>query len=294
METSTSVARAARRTKSTSVRIGALHITLMRAYFGLLARTAPRAAERQAALLFCFPRRLAHRDVPMVPAQAQENVVSSGSRRLVTWTWGEGPRVLLAHGWEGTARDMVPMAHALAQHGRSVTIFDMPAHGRSTGRTTTLIEMADAVAAVAHATGTPDAVVGHSLGAAAAVLALRDGLPASSTALLAPVAEPWLFLRRLSAMLAFSEARYEGLVAALERRAGVGIHDIDGAVAAASLDARALILHDPADRQVPFSQAETLANAWRGATLHPARGLGHRRVLYDASTIQMVVRHLIG
>lgn len=294
METSPAVKRPARRRKSTSVRIASLHRALLRGYFGLLGRASPRAAERQAALLFCFPRRLEHRDVPRVPAHAREQLVSSGSRRLAAWTWGEGPRVLLAHGWEGTARDMVPIANALVPHGRSVTVFDMPAHGRSTGRTTTLIEMADALAAVARDTGAPDAVVGHSLGAAAAVLALRDGLPASSTALLAPVAEPWLFLQRMAEMLAFSDARYHGLVAALERRAGVAIHNIDGVAAARTLDARALILHDPADRQVPFSQGETLANAWRGATLHPVTGLGHRRVLYDADAVQRVVRHLIG
>ncbi len=294
MDTSTAVTRRARRRKSTSVRIASLHVALMRAYFALLGRASPRAAERQAALLFCLPRRLEHRDVPLVPAHAREQLVSSGSRRLATWTWGEGPRVLFAHGWEGTARDMVPIANALVARGRSVTVFDMPAHGRSTGRTTTLIEMADALAAVARATGAPDAVVGHSLGAAAAVLALRDGLPASSTALLAPVTEPWLFLQRMAEMLAFSDARYRGLVAALERRAGVAIHDIDGAAAARTLDARALILHDPADRQVPFSQGETLANAWRGATLSPVPGLGHRRMLYDADAVRRVIWHLVG
>ena len=292
METSTAVARAARRAKSTGVRIGALHATLMRGYFGALARLAPRSAERQAALLFCFPRRLTHRDVPTVPAHARHQLVSSGSKRIATWTWGEGRRVLLAHGWEGTARDMVPIASALVQGGHSVTVFDMPAHGRSTGRTTTLIEMKDAVIAVARATGAPAGIVGHSLGAAAAVLALRDGLTTSSAALLAPVAEPWLFLRRLSELLAFSEARYDGLVAQIERRAGADIHEIDGATAARSLSARALILHDPADRQVPFSQGESLAGAWRGAVLHPVRGLGHRRLLYHPEAIARIVEHV--
>ena len=292
METSATVARRARRTKSTGVRIGALHATLMRGYFGALARVAPRSAERQAALLFCFPRRFAHHDVPPVPRDAREQLVSAGSRRVLSWTWGEGPRVLLTHGWEGTGRDMVAIANALVQRGRSVTVFDMPAHGRSTGRTTTLVEMTEAVTAVARATGTPDAIVGHSLGAAAAILALRDGLPARSAALLAPVAEPWLFVRRLADLLSFSQARYEGLVGQIERRAGVGIHEIDGATAVRSLGARALILHDPADRQVPFSQAEALAEAWRGAMLHPIRGLGHRRLLSDAEAIQRVVRHI--
>lgn len=289
----TTVARSAHRKKSTTVRIVGLQGALLRGYFATLARAAPRMAERQAAWLFCLPRRLRHHDVPPVPAEARAQIVESGSKRIGSWTWGAGPRVLLAHGWEGSARDMVPIANALVQRGRSVTVFDMPAHGRSDGRTTTLPEMARAVGAVARATGTPEAVVGHSLGAAAAVLALRDGLDASAAALLAPVAEPWLFVRRLADLLAFSDARYEGLVAQIQERAGIAIHAIDGATAARALTARALILHDPSDRQVPFSHGEALANAWPGATLHVLRGLGHRRLLYDPTAIAPVIEHIV-
>jgi pimeloyl-ACP methyl ester carboxylesterase len=267
-------------------------MTFLRAYFGVLARVAPEFAERQAAALFCFPRRLRHHDVPSIPTGAESQTVRLGSKKIETWTWGTGPRVLLAHGWEGSARDMVPIATALADRRRSVTVFDMPAHGGSGGRTTTLPEMAAAVCAVGRATGTPEAIVGHSLGAAAAVLALRDGLGARNAALLAPVAEPWLFLRRLAAVLAFSDTRYEGLVRQIQRRAGAAIHSIDGATAARSLTARALILHDPADRQVPFSHGEALAKAWGGATLHATPGLGHRRLLYDGQVVTRIAEHL--
>ena len=228
-----------------------------------------------------------------MPTEAREELVWLGTKRIASWTWGAGPRVLLAHGWEGSARDMVPLAKALVTRGRSVTVFDMLAHGRSSGRTTTLPEMAEAVLAVAHATGEPAAVVGHSLGAAAAVLALRDGLGATAAALLAPVSEPWLFLRRLADLLGFSDAGYEGLVRQLEKRAGIAIHSVDGASAARALSARALIVHDPGDRQVPFTQAETLANAWRGAELYVVPGLGHRRPLYDPTIIARVGDYLV-
>lgn len=267
-------------------------MTLLRGYFTLLSRAAPRAAERQAALLFCFPRRRTHLDVPVVPSGAREQAVPLGGKQIASWTWGEGPRVLLAHGWEGTARDMVPIAKRLVDVGWSVTIFDMPAHGRSTGSTTTLPEMADAVGAVARATSAPVAIVGHSLGAAAAVLALRAGLGASTAALLAPAVEPSMFIRRLADLLGFSNHRFEGLVRQIEKRAGVALHTIDGAVAARSLSADALILHDPADRQVPFSHGQALAEAWHGARLHPVTGLGHRRLLYEPGVVQCVVEHI--
>jgi pimeloyl-ACP methyl ester carboxylesterase len=283
-----------RQKKRTTVRLASAQVALLRAYFGALAGVAPRAAERQAAFLFCLPRRLTHRDVPAVPDHARARVVRMGRKQLATWTWGTGPRVLLAHGWEGTARDMVPIATALAAHGRSVTVFDMPAHGRSDGRTTTLPEMARAMAAVADATGAPDAVVGHSLGAAAAILALRDGLGASHAALLAPVAEPWLFVRRLAALLAFSEERCAGLMERIGERAGITLESVDGLTAARDLEARALIVHDPGDRQVPFAHSESLANVWRGATLHALEGVGHRRPLVDARAVRLVTEHVAG
>jgi pimeloyl-ACP methyl ester carboxylesterase len=281
-----------RRKKSTTVRLAGAQVALLRAYFGALAGVAPRAAERQAAFLFCFPRRLKHHDVPRVPDEARARVVHMGRKRLATWTWGTGPRVLLAHGWEGTARDMVPIATALAERGRSVTVFDMPAHGSSDGRTTTLPEMARALAAVAAAVGPPEAVVGHSLGAAAGVLALRDGLGASHAALLAPVAEPWLFVRRLAELLAFSEERCAGLVERISERAGITLDSVDGVTAARSLGARALIVHDPADRQVPFAHGESLASAWPGATLYPLEGVGHRRPLVDERAVRLVAEHV--
>jgi hypothetical protein len=94
-------------------------------------------------------------------------------------------------------------------------------------------------------------------------------------------------------LLAFSDARYAGLVAQIQRRAGIAIHSIDGVTAARVLTARALILHDPADRQVPFSHGEALANAWRGATLCATPGVGHRRLLYDRQAVARVVEHLL-
>ena len=284
--------RPARRRKSTSVRIAGAQVALMQAYFAAIARVAPRAAERQAALLFCLPRRVRHGDVPQLPSDARPYSITLGARRLAAWTWGKGPRVLLAHGWEGTARDMVPLANALVERGRSAAVFDMPAHGRSDGRISTLPEMAGAIAAVARVTGSPEAVVGHSLGAAATVLALRDGLGASDAALLAPVAEPWLFVRRLADLLALSPDRYLGLVDRISERAGITLDAVDGVAAVRALSARALIIHDPADRQVPFAHGEALARAWPGATLHALTGLGHRRPLFAAESIALVAEHL--
>jgi len=53
-----------------------------------------------------------------------------------------------------------------------------------------------------------------------------------------------------------------------------------------------LIVHDRADRAAPHAAGEGLARALTGARLMTTEGLGHRRVLSDASVIDAVTRHL--
>jgi hypothetical protein len=48
-------------------------------------------------------------------------------------------------------------------------------------------------------------------------------------------------------------------------------------------------VHDRLDREVSFTHAERLADAWRQARLHATEGLGHRRILRDDGVVAEVV-----
>src|SRR6185369_2064562 len=56
-----------------------------------------------------------------------------------------GPVVLLVHGWGGDARQMLPLAEALAQQGLRPVLLEMPAHGRSAGTVSNLPQFARAI-----------------------------------------------------------------------------------------------------------------------------------------------------
>jgi pimeloyl-ACP methyl ester carboxylesterase len=94
---------------------------------------------------------------------------------------GEGPLVVLAHGFGGSARNFGPQVRALRSRWRVVT-YDARGHARSAGVTTsgsdlTLATLVDDMRAVIDRTGVDDPVVagGLSLGAATALgLALRS------------------------------------------------------------------------------------------------------------------------
>jgi uncharacterized protein len=85
--------------------------------------------------------------------------------------------VILQHGLHGSRRDMEGRARFLSRAGYAVLLFDFQAHGESIGKIITMghLESRDSQAAVAFAKsrfpGKPVAVIGVSLGAAAAALA---------------------------------------------------------------------------------------------------------------------------
>lgn len=93
-----------------------------------------------------------------------------------TFKWGKGNhKVILTHGWGSKALDFSEIVTALNQTGDfEVIAFDAPGNGSSEGDLSNLLLYTQAVKAVVLHYGKPDVVVGHSLGAMANVIALRE------------------------------------------------------------------------------------------------------------------------
>ncbi len=117
---------------------------------------------------------------PDLPA-VQDVRISSGSGSLLRGWWLPASRpgagtVILLHGIRNNRLSMLPRARRIAAEGYAVLLFDFQAHGESPGQHITggKLEALDASAAVrfAHARSPSDrvAVIGTSLGAAAALL----------------------------------------------------------------------------------------------------------------------------
>ncbi|MFQ3587038.1 MAG: alpha/beta fold hydrolase [Fimbriimonadaceae bacterium] len=117
----------------------------------------------------------------------QEDVVLKAfdGVRLAAWWAAPTDRpiagvAVMAHGYVMSRSELVPLAVRLAEAGIASLLFDFRGHGRSQGAIVTLgpRERLDVQAAVAFCRerqpGTPVAVIGSSMGAAAACLALAD------------------------------------------------------------------------------------------------------------------------
>jgi len=90
--------------------------------------------------------------------------------------WGSGKyKILLTHGWGSKAIDFSEIITALDEiEDFEIIAFDAPGNGSSEGDLSNLLLYIQAVKAAVSYYGKPDVVIGHSLGAMANMIALRE------------------------------------------------------------------------------------------------------------------------
>ncbi|MDP9195120.1 MAG: alpha/beta hydrolase [Acidobacteriota bacterium] len=271
-----------------------LSLTVIRGALRLLSATAPRFASRVAADLFMKPRRFPTppREQAILAKGTPFTVRLGASSEVHAWRFGEGPAVLLAHGWEGRGSQLTPFVAPLLDRGYSVVTFDAPGHGASPGSRSSLPHFAWAVRAVADTVGGPQAIIAHSLGCAAATLALRDGLTAGRLVFIAPPLNPRDYTARFGEILGLDAATIEGLQMRIEERFARKWSDYSLEETARLMTTPLLVVHDREDRDTFWSEGAALAEAWPGARLLTTEGLGHRRILRDKSVIAGVTQFI--
>lgn len=214
-------------------------------------------------------------------------------RRVTAWRWGHGPAVLLVHGWEGRGSQLGAFVEPLVRAGLSVVAFDAPGHGDSPGRRLYLTDLADCIVDVARAVGPLHAIIAHSFGAAATLLAHHRGaVDAPCNVMLAPNVLIDDTVARFARAVALDDRDRGALEAQLANHNGVAADALQLEALVGQRDAALLIVHDRDDREVPFIHAERLAAAWPMAKLFTTHGLGHRRILRDDAVIAEAVAFL--
>jgi pimeloyl-ACP methyl ester carboxylesterase len=279
--------------QTTPVKRSTLWLWAIRTAMGTVGRVAPGVAARWAETIFCTPPR--HE-----PRNAEEEFIATGrgfavrweQERLAAWEWGNGPTVVLVHGWGSRAGRLAPMARALVERGFRVVLYDAPAHGVSTGRFASLPEFARALRAVGGAVGPLYGVVGHSLGGAAISLALHDGLAVERAVLIAPPSDVVVFSQAFAQYVRLPARAHNAMRRNLEARLRMRWDDIHIPKLARQLRIPVLLVHDRDDTDVPYLHAEEIAGSWPGARLLPTSGLGHRAILRDPAVVRAAVEFL--
>ena len=295
--------------KSTNVRAKNLPLIVAAAGLRAIESWSPELTARLAAtLMYRTTRRPSPPAERALHAGGERFTVRSGGRSLAAWTFGDGPTVLLVHGWNGRGGQLGAFVQPLLARGFRVVTFDAPGHGESEGHDSSMVAIADAIDDVIGATASLFAplqgIIGHSLGAAAVTYAmsraatrprasneraLREELPARRFALVAPPIDLRDFVAGFSQAVRLNEATRHRIVGRIEKQFAISIDELYGPSLAEELHAPVLVVHDEDDREVPVRCGQLLAAAWPGAELVVTRGLGHHRILRDPRVVEDVV-----
>ena len=285
--------------KSAALASGLPGSPLLVRLFALLERRSP-------ALGGLLAERLWFR-LPATPAAAVRaaRTPAGGEPFEVQWThgtvrgrvygdWGN-PTAYLVHGWGGWWQQLGAHVEPLLAQGLCVVAFDAPSHGssgpgRHGRRSTTFVEMAEALAAVVREFGRPTLVVAHSAGGLAAVHALGLNVRPESLVLVAPPDGVESMLPVFAQAMGVGARSRAVMVRRAENRVGIPVKELDLLTMAARQPAlpRLLVVHDRGDREAALAGAVRISDAWHGARLMVTEGRGHRQVLWSPAVVERV------
>jgi pimeloyl-ACP methyl ester carboxylesterase len=202
--------------------------------------------------------------------------------------------ILLVHGWGGSAGQFHPLIDPLLDAGFQVLAFDAPAHGESSGELSSLIQFAEAVKRVADWAGPLHGILTHSMGGAAASMALAEGLQVDRAVFIAPPADAKVWFDKFSERLGFSKDLEERIRRRIEDHLHFDFSNLNADVIGPRISAPILILHDRQDKEVSWEDAHRVAHASPHVQLISTQGLGHRRILKSSAVIQAALEFLQG
>jgi len=198
------------------------------------------------------------------------SVPANNGKRLFGWfipVPGRGPALVIMHGWGGNAEMMLPLAAPLHAAGYSLLLVDARCHGRSDDDSfASLPRFAEDIeSALDWLGGQPEidalrlGIVGHSVGAGAALLAAsrRPGLRAVVS--LAAFAHPAAMMKRWLASKRVPYWPFGAYVLAyVQQVIGHRFADIAPCNTIARVSCPVLLVHGSEDETVPVAEAEQI------------------------------------
>jgi pimeloyl-ACP methyl ester carboxylesterase len=256
----------------------------------VLGALAPEASGKMVCEAFFTPRPAPPQEWELpVQRSARSVTLCTGTNALL---WGAGPIVLLMHGWDGRATQFARLVPRLVAAGRTAVALHAPGHGSAPDGLSVLGFMRTLLA-VGRDLGEVEAVVGHSMGGAAALFAASEGLRCRRIVTLASPSALNDAMNRYAAALDLPARARAAFLRAADRRLGLPASALDVAAVVPGLSVPVLMVHDRNDRSVPYSDALRIAAALPDVRLRSTEGLRHSLALQDASVIREVCEFVL-
>jgi pimeloyl-ACP methyl ester carboxylesterase len=232
------------------------------------------------------PRRRARPRVSRALAEAADHNLVTPFGEIAAWKLGEGPAVLMVHGWEDDNSLWGPAIEQFARWGRPVAVLDLPGHGFSPAEDASIDSVSEAVLTAARELGPIVAVLGHSYGCAAIIRAVAKGLSVRRAVMLAspvPRTQPRRPLMVEGEVDPAVLARADELRAEHTARQTAAVEET-----LKTFPARILAIHSIDDEQCALSNSQRMVELAPDADLMLVDGLGHRFVAQDPDVLERI------
>ena len=261
-----------------------------------LSSISTRAVTLFAAKLFTTPikHKVPKRELAMDSTSKQQLIpIPAINKSIMVYEYGNSPKkVLLVHGWSGRGTQLFKIADALLKEGYATISFDAPAHGKSPGNSTIMIEFIASIFELERQFGPFEIAIGHSLGGMAVLNAAKSGLEVQKIAVIGSGDIVQDILDNFISRLQLKPIISQKLRNYFETKYGEAMDNYSAYKAASTLEIPILVIHDKNDLEVPVEAGMHIYQHVKNGDLMLTEGLGHRKILGDARVIQKVIEFI--
>lgn len=249
-----------------------------------------------AAKLFTTPikHRIPKRELEMDTNSIQQLIpVPSINKSIMVYQYGKSDKkVLLVHGWSGRGTQLFKIADALLKEGYATVSFDAPAHGKSPGNSSIMLEFIASIFELEKQYGTFEVAIGHSLGGMAVLNAAKSVFKTDKIIVIGSgdivhdIIDDFIKKLQLKPVISLK------LRAHFENKYNEAMDNYSAFKAAEAIEKPILVVHDENDYEVPVKAGINIHQHVKNGELMITKGLGHRKILGDANVIHKIIEFI--
>ena len=258
----------------------------------LLEKISPKLATAFASKLFVTPikHKIPKREWQMDGQSKQSKMmVSKIQKEIHLYRYGAGSKkVLLVHGWSGRGTQLFKIADLMVGMGYEVISFDAPAHGKSSGNSSIMLEFIASIHEINQLHGPFDMAIGHSLGGMAVLNAIKENFKVKKSVIIGTSDIITDIVLDFTQKLGLKEKIAYAMQSKFEKKYQVPMNDFSGSRAAQGVKIPVLVIHDEQDGDAPVQAAHQICHYLEKHELMITTGLGHRKVLGDEAVLEII------
>ncbi len=214
-------------------------------------------------------------------------------KEVVMYEYGKSEKkILLVHGWSGRGTQLFKIADELVKAGYSTISFDAPAHGKSPGKHTIMVDFIATILELEKKFGPFEAAIGHSLGGMSVLNSIKKGLKVNHAVVIGSgdIVQDIMddFVEKLELKPNISTL----LRLHFEKKYGEKMNNYSAFLAAKEITIPVLVIHDNDDPEVPVKAGINIHKHLKNGELLLTNGLGHRKILGNSKVIERIVQFI--